>query len=67
MQTSLATLETIDDAVESIITQAYIDVQGTRDANYHVYELHKKRLERLFLPADKYEQACRDLATALNV
>lgn len=64
MQTQTITLETL---VENIVQDARKDALATRDAMWTIYELHKKRLERLFLPCDQYEQACRNLAEALNI
>lgn len=53
--------------VERIIEDARKDVSQTYEGRILAYEYHKKRFEMLWLGSGMYEQACRNLATALNI
>lgn len=53
--------------IERIIEDARADVRGTHESDDAVYEYHKRRLQALWLEPTQYEQACRNLATALNI
>lgn len=66
MQTTL-TIDPIEQLAQSIIEDVRKDARQTRDGEWQAYEYHKKRIERLYLPADAFEQAIRNLTTALNI
>lgn len=66
MQTATQTIS-LEQLAQGIVEDARKDAQQTRDGEWQAYEYHKKRLERLFLPADAFEQAIRNLAAALEI
>lgn len=66
MQTT-QTIDSIEQLAQSIIEDVRKDARQTRDGEWAIYEYHKKRLERLYLPADTFEQSIRNLTTALNI
>ena len=66
MQTT-QTIDSIEQLAQSIMEDARKDARQTRDGEWVIYEYHKKRIERLFLPSGDYERIHYDLVEALNI